>query len=227
MSNTIGDLSGKRFGHLTAIKRVPSKDSHVHWLCRCDCGQECETTASKLYHGNKTHCGCRRGEKRITHGGAVAGKHHPLYSRWSNMRQRCENPKHPNYAIYGGRGIYVCDEWHDFGRFRDDLIALGYDHNKPTMEQQMDRIDNDGPYAPWNIRLVGHKIQANNRRNIPHKGPRKAVEAIASDGSVIARFDSVTSASFWVGKSYTASAISGVLHGRYKSAYGYKWRYAE
>ena len=227
MSNAIGDLSGRQFGHLTALKRVPSNDTHVHWLCQCDCGQKCETIAGKLVHGVKTHCGCRHGEKHITHGETIGGKHHPLYSRWSSMKQRCENPNHPNYKLYGGRGIYICDEWHDFAKFRDDLIALGYDANKPTMEQQMDRIDNDGPYASWNIRLVGHKVQAANRRKSTFEGPKKAVEAIAPDGSVVARFDSVTEASFWVGKTYIASAISGVLNGRYKSAYGYKWRYAE
>ena len=36
----------------------------------------------------------------------------------SSMLQRCYNPKRPQYKNYGGRGITVCDEWHDYETFR-------------------------------------------------------------------------------------------------------------
>jgi hypothetical protein len=35
------DLTGQRFGRLTAIRRV-GKDSHRLWLFQCDCGNEAE-----------------------------------------------------------------------------------------------------------------------------------------------------------------------------------------
>ena len=31
----------------------------------------------------------------------------------SSMIQRCENPKRQQYSRYGGRGIKVCEEWHN------------------------------------------------------------------------------------------------------------------
>ena len=36
----------------------------------------------------------------------------------SSMIQRCENPKRQQYSRYGGRGIKVCEEWHNYEIFR-------------------------------------------------------------------------------------------------------------
>ena len=36
----------------------------------------------------------------------------------SSMIQRCENPKRQQYSRYGGRGIKVCEEWHNYENFR-------------------------------------------------------------------------------------------------------------
>lgn len=41
------------------------------------------------------------------------------YSRWSTIMARCYNPKHKAYHSYGGRGVTVCEEWHDFQIFAD------------------------------------------------------------------------------------------------------------
>jgi hypothetical protein len=66
---------------------------------------------------------------------------HPLYSTWINMRSRCSNPTLPNYHLYGGRGIKVCDEWNDFHRFIADMGP------KPTPLHSIERKDNDGHYS--------------------------------------------------------------------------------
>ena len=34
-----------------------------------------------------------------------------LNNIFTNMKQRCYNPKNNNYKFYGARGITVCDEW--------------------------------------------------------------------------------------------------------------------
>lgn len=201
------------------------------WLCKCDCGNEKRARATRLVNGYTTHCGCRKGEKNTTHGctaGKKAGKKwDPLYSKWSNMIQRCENKNNPNYPYYGGRGITVCDEWHDFSTFREDLINLGFDHDAPLSEQTMDRVDNNKPYAPWNIRLVGAAVQSANRREYHPRGPRKAIEAVRDDGSVVRQFKSVTEASKWCGCSYPAGNISAAAKGKAKQAFGYGWRYVD
>ena len=44
-----------------------------------------------------------------THG----GRRTKLYSKWSGMKARCNNPKIKGFSRYGGRGISVCKEWSD------------------------------------------------------------------------------------------------------------------
>lgn len=39
------------------------------------------------------------------------------YSRWSGMLSRCYNKEDPSYSIYGGAGVYVDNEWHNFQNF--------------------------------------------------------------------------------------------------------------
>lgn len=53
------DLSGKRFGRLTVLCEADSSGySHIRWLCRCDCGNECTVFASNLTSGHTVSCGC-------------------------------------------------------------------------------------------------------------------------------------------------------------------------
>ena len=46
---------------------------------------------------------------------------HPLYGTWYAMMRRCENPQDGGYKDYGGRGIKVCDRWHDVALFIADI----------------------------------------------------------------------------------------------------------
>lgn len=74
------------------------------------------------------------------------------------MMQRCSNPKHPNYANYGGRGIAVCLAWREFFVF---LAAMG----KRPAHTTLDRIDNGGNYEPGNCRWATEAQQHRNRRD--------------------------------------------------------------
>ncbi|MBS9400112.1 hypothetical protein [Pediococcus acidilactici] len=53
------DLTGKHFGHLIVVKRVPNrtKDNHSMWLCQCDCGKQIEATSTHLTSGHTVSCG--------------------------------------------------------------------------------------------------------------------------------------------------------------------------
>jgi hypothetical protein len=54
------DLTGKKFGRLTVIKRDTSVDSKkgAFWLCRCDCGNEKSISSNALRNGATQSCGC-------------------------------------------------------------------------------------------------------------------------------------------------------------------------
>ena len=83
-----------------------------------------------------------------------------LHKIWESMIERCEYKKHPWYSNYGGSGISVCPEWHDYIAFRNWALSNGYKDGLT-----IDRIDNERGYDPSNCRWSTMKEQQNNKRN--------------------------------------------------------------
>ena len=53
------DLTGKRFGKLTVIKKLSEKeDRYWLWLCQCDCGRFVTVNTKRLTRGTVRDCGC-------------------------------------------------------------------------------------------------------------------------------------------------------------------------
>lgn len=168
MGNFI-DLTGATFGRLTVIKRVEnSKHNAAQWLCKCECGETVVVSSNNLRTGHSKSCGCARKESTsewmtkysTKHGGSKSR----LYGVWAGMLRRTRDPKDKRYKDYGGRGISVCDEWADFGVFRDWALANGYDEKAPYGQCTIDRIDVDGNYEPDNRRWATLLEQARNKR---------------------------------------------------------------
>ncbi|KKL81442.1 hypothetical protein LCGC14_1994720 [marine sediment metagenome] len=157
---------GDKFNRLTvlAIGKIP-KTFRYYAVCKCDCGNEkiWKVRLDGMRDGNIRSCGCLQIESAVKHG----NWDHHLYPMWSHMMSRCYNEKDKRYEYYGGRGIQVCEEWHDLNNFIADISKI---YKKGL---QIDRIDNDGNYEPSNCRFSTPTEQSRNRSSnikITHNG---------------------------------------------------------
>ena len=102
--------------------------------------------------------GINSGEK--SHWYVHGETHTRLHKIWESMIARCEYEKHPYFADYGGRGVTVCEEWHDYLTFRNWAMSNGY-----SDDLTIDRIKNEDGYNPNNCKWSTIKEQQNNKRN--------------------------------------------------------------
>lgn len=163
------DISGSKYGKLTVIKRShQNKEKRWAWLCVCECGNKTTAYKNQLDNGHKISCGCYHPRPTLKHG----KRSHNLYSTWVDMVSRCKNPKNTEYKNYGGRGVTVCDRWLDINNFIEDVGS------RPSKKHSIDRVDNSGPYAPWNFRWATKKEQGRNTRKtifLTYEGERMAL----------------------------------------------------
>jgi hypothetical protein len=154
------DLTGETFGRLQVIERAPSRGKRTYWKCVCKCGNECEVEAYNLTSGHTRSCGCYKEEvtysNKLKHG--MTGTR--IFNIWDSMIRRCENPSRESYKYYGGRGITVCEEWHDFENFYRWSTENGYE-DYLTIE----RKNPDWNYCPENCRWASWEEQNVNKRN--------------------------------------------------------------
>lgn len=97
----------------------------------------------------------------------------PWYGSYHSMMDRCYRKSAKNYKYYGGRGIAVCDEWHNIEEFEKWVKKSGFEKGL-----SLDRKDVNADYSPDNCRWETAKHQANNRRNtlfIEYRGERHTV----------------------------------------------------
>ena len=148
------DLTGDKYGKLTVIRRNGHLRGKTAWLCKCDCGNEITVDSNSLRTGNTRSCGCL-----VRKTGKTKDR---VYFVWQRMMARCYNPKIERYPNYGGRGITVCNEWHDFFKFKEWAYKTGYDPLAPIFQCTLDRVDVNGNYCPENCRWATAKEQGQN-----------------------------------------------------------------
>src|SRR5262245_19906701 len=163
---SFNDIGGKTFGRLFVVEGTSfSKNKKTFWECICSCdGNKSYIRADHLVSGITKSCGCLLKEyynlgtpKHVTHGKT----HTKSYKVWCDMMARCYNKSTKEYKYYGALGVSICDRWHDFENFYDDM------GNVPE-KLTIDRYPNKhGNYEPGNCRWATKTEQARNtKRNV-------------------------------------------------------------
>lgn len=180
------DITGQRFGRLVAERFVEfriygtkSTKGRAAWVFRCDCGAYHTMLAQTAKERDFQGYGCPRcvkefrAREKCVHGWTGMR----LHRIWIGIRARCNNQNDTSYSNYGARGIFVSPAWDDFETFLAWSKANNYADNL-----ELDRIDNNGPYAPDNCRWVNHTVNARNTRRTRRvilDGEEMAVTALA------------------------------------------------
>ena len=175
------DLTGEMFDMITVLGfshfQGEGKRKRVFWKCKCECGKEFVRRADQIKAKNiYKSCGCYREKVLAANNFKInnPNKSHGLsktrlYKIYSKIKERCYYEKYPEYHLYGGRGIVMCDEWKDdFMNFYNWSINNGYNDSL-----SIDRIDFNGDYEPNNCRWADDITQGNNKRNnivLTHNG---------------------------------------------------------
>lgn len=147
------DISGNKFGRLTAVSFIQRTTAGTMWSFVCDCGNSHVTAAANVMTGKTQSCGCYHAIAITKHGKSRT----KAYKTWSSMLGRTTNPLNKDWKYYGGRGIAVCERWTKFENFYADM-------GDPPDDLTIDRIDVDGNYEPANCRWVDRATQTANRR---------------------------------------------------------------
>ena len=109
------NLTGKKFGRLTAIERTNKRSGRsVVYLCKCECGNFREVKARSLVSGGTKSCGCLHKERVAAAGKLRVGELNPSWNPNITDEERHATRMYPEYkewrtAVFE-RDDYTCQK---------------------------------------------------------------------------------------------------------------------
>ena len=126
------NLTGQRFGRLTALQRdenhiQPNGHPCTCWICKCDCGNIISTDARRLKRCDEhaaRSCGCLHHEKQHESGIAVSERQCVENTRLSNLKMKV--PRHNTSGVIGVYWYNRKQKWVAKIEFQKQTHYLGY-----------------------------------------------------------------------------------------------------
>lgn len=151
---------------------------------------------------------------------------HPLFRRWKSMILRCYDKNDRDYKTYGAMGVTVCEEWHNFKNYITDIENMeNYDKLlKDSVNWHIDKDISGGKiYSRETVAIItkSENCSERARRGVQNLYDKKPVLQLSLDGEFIAEYESIMEAKRVTG----INTISGVCHGKRKTAGGYRWEF--
>jgi 5-methylcytosine-specific restriction endonuclease McrA len=160
------DLTGQRFGRLTAVERrgVAAKSRKAIWQFSCECGKAVDWVADNVLSGDIQSCGCLGIESRIKHGKSKTLEYHrEAHRKWAaknpakavanaNKRREDYRQRIPSWL--------TPEHWDQINAFylraaeltKETGIPHCVDHKHPLRGKTV-----SGLHVPWNLQVITQK----------------------------------------------------------------------
>ena len=186
------------------LKKEFIKNRATHWTCVCECGKIKNISRQSLVAETSKSCGCLAIKKKTLHDLS----YDKIYKTWQGIKCRCYNKNNSEYQNYGARGIKIFSKWKNNPKLFCDYVNTNLG-NRP-IGHSLDRINNNGNYAPGNLRWSDQKTQIRNSRTT--KLLEKDVIEIKKD-----LLNNISVKSLSIKYSVSLGAINGIK-------YGHNWK---
>jgi hypothetical protein len=168
----VDDLSGHQYHQWKIIKLDEEKTkvslyNQIYWIVECSCEFKTQDSLSgmRIRSGKaRKSCGCKVKKKRKEETVEQQQKRR-FDGIYRNIFNRCYDENHKEHHRYGGKGIVISEEWHDFKNFQRDMwnAYLEFEAENGLNTATIDRIDPALNYTKDNCRWATQLQQARNR----------------------------------------------------------------
>lgn len=159
----VKDITGEKFGRLTAIEMIqdPDRLGTYHWLCKCDCGSTKIVDGSSLRTGITKSCGCISFEKSWKGYGKLSATY------WNRIMKGAQKRKLEfSISMKDAWELYESQKRHCALSGVPIQIITNYTRKHREHTASLDRIDHDKGYTKDNIQWVHRDINMM-RRTMP------------------------------------------------------------